>query len=376
MKNQLHFLKMHGCGNDYVFVDCCSDSPPSDPRAMAVKISDRHTSIGADGLVLMLPSDVADVRIRMFNSDGSEGAMCGNALRCVALWLFRSRAESQWLTGDRVESASIPSAIIQFDSATQPDIPANRNQMDGPEPLHPGIFPCRYRIQTQDRVVEATVINYCSERQSAVVCVNMGPPSSFTFATGFLTAAAVKHFSGETQGIEPSDGVPQLAASQATLPLIRHVELQDVQIAGKAVRLACVSMGNPHAVIFVSDLASVPLQLAGPAIENHQLFPDRTNVEFAEIINSHHVRVRVWERGSGETMACGSGACAVAVAGIVSGWLHPRQPILIDMSGGQLQVSWPDQKDVLLQGMASLSFTGVLPLHGNQNTDHRRRQEN
>ncbi len=362
MNEQLHFLKMHGCGNDYVFVDCLSQPVPPNPGELAVRISDRHTSVGADGLVLLLPSDVADVRIRMFNSDGSEGAMCGNAIRCVALWLLRSATAPQSQTADGVQSDGV-----------QPDMHAARTQ---PDSLRPELLPSGYRIQTQNRVVDATVISHSSTRQSAIVRVNMGPPSPVTLAspatvaspaTGCPVAAAIEHSSGDRKENHPPDRPPQRESMQTPTAFLQYVALPNVQLAGDAVTLACVSMGNPHAVIFVSDLTSVPFEFAGPAIENHPAFPDRTNVEFAEVINNHHVRVRVWERGSGETMACGSGACAVAVAGIASGLLHHQQPVLIDMSGGQLQVSWPDQKDVFLQGMASLSFEGLLCLHQDEN---------
>ena len=293
---ELQFVKMHGCGNDYVFIDCFSQAEPNDPHALAIRVSNRHTSIGADGLVLMLPAISADARMRMFNSDGSEGAMCGNALRCFAMWLHQTMASGQ----------------------------------------------TSFRIQMKDRVVEANIVSSDTANRIADVSGNMGPP--------------VPHDTGS--------GKPEIVAAESGASLVvRQIELPEVHVAEGPAVISSVSMGNPHAVLFVPDLEAIQFESNGRAIEHHSLFPDRTNVEFVQPLGSNHARVRVWERGSGETMACGSGACAVAVAGVSAGVFHDNKPVFVDMRGGQLQVTWRDRKDVLLQGPAVESFRGSLSLN-------------
>lgn len=233
----------------------------------------------------MLPDETsgADARMRMFNSDGSEGSMCGNALRCFAMWLFQTRRVGQ-----------------------------------------------NCRIAMRDRIVAATILESDEDRRTAVVSVNMGAPVRLTLPTGSVDT--------------------------------RMVELPDIRIMDAPVRLTCVSMGNPHAVVFVPDLEQIQFETNGPAIERHREFPDRTNVEFVQPIDGSHARVRVWERGSGETMACGSGACAVAVAGISAGVFRRDLPVVVEMQGGPLEVTWSVDGNVLLRGPAVESFRGELLL--------------
>ena len=291
MPDGLSFIKMHGCGNDYVFVDCFSQPPPADPSTLAKRISDRHTSIGSDGLILMLPpaSADADAQMRMFNSDGTEGAMCGNALRCFAMWLHQS----------------------------------------GNAKFRRGIFGETCRIAMQGRTIEAIIQMSDLVHRTAIVSIQMGPPV-----------------------LEPAGPTGKCVDASA-------VVLSDVLIQGKAARAIRVSFGNPHAVVFVKDLDRLEFTTAGPAIETHPQFPDRTNVEFAQIIDKGRARVRVWERGSGETMACGSGACAVVVAGIAERHFHIDQTVTIEMRGGDLRIMRTDD-GVLLQGPAVETFRGVL----------------
>lgn len=292
MPDGLSFIKMHGCGNDYVYVDCFSQSPPADPCTLARRISNRHTSVGSDGLILMLPpaSADADAQMRMFNSDGTEGAMCGNALRCFAMWLHQS-GHAKFRMGTSGETC---------------------------------------RIAMQGRIVEAIIHMSDAEHRTAIVSIRMGPP------------------------------VAQSAGADGQNSDTSTVVLNDVVIEGRAAQAIRVSMGNPHAVVFVKDLDQLDFTTAGPAIETHPQFPDRTNVEFVQPLDSGHARVRVWERGSGETMACGSGACAVVVAGIAEGHFRQGHPVTIEMRGGDLRITRTPDGDVLLQGPAVETFRGVL----------------
>lgn len=284
-QSTLSFIKMHGCGNDYIFIDCFCKAPPPNPAMLAIQLSDRHTAIGSDGLVLMLPPDSTDRqgRMRMFNSDGSEGSICGNALRCFAMWLF-----------------------------------------------HSGYAEHTCQIGMSDRTISAEIMESDISRRTAVIRVNMGPPT-----------------------IQSSGDEPAYACQLA---------LADVITKGISTHMTCVSMGNPHAVIFVDDLSRIDFESSGRRIEHHPTFPDRTNVEFAEVLSGNRARVRVWERGSGETMACGSGACAAAIAGISQKHFSRQQPVIVEMRGGNLQIEWASNGNVYLQGPAAEVFRGTLLL--------------
>jgi diaminopimelate epimerase len=281
------FIKMHGCGNDYVYLDCFENPVPENPGNIAALLSDRHRSIGADGLVLMLPGDVpgAAGRMRMFNADGSEGSLCGNALRCMAMWLYQT---------DRCET--------------------------------------EFQIAMADRMIDAAILSSDPHRRRATVTVTLGEPVRVsTLASGL--AAFVK-----TAALEDVT-IPQLTSSAL------HV-----------------SMGNPHTVLFVDSLSDVNFAVLGPLIEHHSEFPNRTNVEFVEVTGPASARVRVWERGSGETLACGSGACAVAVAGISCSKFGNAQQITVAMAGGDLQVLWDSANRLHLTGPAEESFRGVVEI--------------
>lgn len=289
---------MHGCGNDYVFIDCFSNPAPANPQLLAVATCDRHRSIGADGLVLMLPEERPDAvaRMRMFNVDGSEGSLCGNALRCMAMWL-------------------------------------HQNGRCGTE----------FVISMGDRKIPATIIQSDSKHRTAIVSVMIGPP------------------------------LVQNPMASGRSAFVREVSLEGVSLPPLRHPVVHVSMGNPHTIVFLDALSDIDITILGPKIEHHHHFPDRTNVEFVEVDDPRFrseqssgsretVRVRVWERGCGETLACGSGACAVAVAGICNGMLTDGIPVRISMPGGELRVLWNAENFVQLEGPAKEAYRGSVSL--------------
>lgn len=282
----LGFIKMHGCGNDYVFFDGFSQPVPDDISAFARFVSDRHRSVGSDGVVLMLPPvhPEAAGRMRMFNADGSEGSLCGNALRCFAMWLQQSgRAGTQFC------------------------------------------------VQMADRLIQTNVLHSDFENHRATVRLAVGTPKIVSEGKASVEAC----------------GLP--------------MQLEGVEVPGLRVTALHVSMGNPHTVFFVDDVEAVALRELGPLIEKHVAFPDRTNVEFVQVLGRQEVRVRVWERGSGETLACGSGACAVVVAGAAAGLLNQHQPTTVQMAGGDLQVFMDQDLQVFLEGPAEECCRGTVP---------------
>ena len=270
---------MHGAGNDYVFVDGFESDVPENPSAFVRQIVDRHCGIGADGLILMRPpqSTDADVQMQMWNADGSEGAMCGNGARCVALWMSLQ---------DRVAD--------------------------------------EFTIETKHRNVVATFATVDRNRRSGNVTIDMGVP-------------------------EFDDSV-----LQSEQPLKINVG----GVNENTFFYSAISMGNPHAVIFRSSLSDRIVRQVGAAIEQHDAFDDGTNVEWVQVLSEHELRLRVWERGSGETQACGSGACAAVVASILRGQCKRDCDIRVQMNGGILTVNWTLAGNVLLSGPAAVSFIG------------------
>jgi len=274
----MKFTKMHGAGNDYVYVDGFAETV-ADPAALARQVSDRHFGVGGDGLILILPSEQADVRMRIFNPDGSEAEMCGNGLRCVAKYAYdHGRVQRLAIT---VETGA-------------------------------GLLPVEMFSNAAGRVDR--------------VRVNMGRPR--------LRRAEI-----------PMTG-----------PAGEQVIDVELTVLDRTFRISCVSMGNPHCVIFVEDLAGFPVATYGPAIEHHALFPRRTNVEFVEVISPQEVRQRTWERGAGETLACGTGASAVTVAGFLTG--RTGSHLLNHLTGGDLEMSWDGHGEVFMTGPAAEVFTG------------------
>ncbi|HSV96838.1 MAG TPA: diaminopimelate epimerase [Spirochaetota bacterium] len=275
------FTKMQGIGNDYIFIDARSTAVRH-PEKLAATMSDRHFGVGSDGLILILKSDSADFRMRMFNADGSEAEMCGNGIRCFAKYVY-----DHGLTKNKRISVETLAGAKQLD------------------------------MQVKNKKVET-------------VRVDMGEP--------ILQRERI-----------PMAGNPGMVIGEA-------LSLED----GVRFEITAVSMGNPHAVIYVEDIKNFPVEKYGKMIENHDLFPNRTNVEFVQILNEGEVIQRTWERGSGETLACGTGASAVTVAGVLT--RRTARSILVHLNGGDLQTEWrEDDNHVFLTGPAVEVFRGTWP---------------
>jgi diaminopimelate epimerase len=290
----MKFTKMQGLGNDYVYVNCFEEKV-SNPEELAQIVSDRHFGIGSDGLILICPSDCADVRMRMFNADGSEAEMCGNGIRCVAKYAYEHR---------------LAEAGGPFSVPGQQSCPTSLKIETGNGVLVVGLI-----IDNEDRVQK--------------VCVNMGQP--------ILT---------------PKD-IP------VNLPGEKVIE-HPIEIPGQELLMTCVSMGNPHAVFFCDDVDEVDIQKLGPVIENHELFPQRMNVHFTLVDSRSELTMRTWERGSGITLACGTGACAVCVAGVLTG--RTDRACTIHLPGGVLDLNWCEKDNcVYMTGPAVEVFEGVWP---------------
>lgn len=277
----MHFIKMHGIGNDYIYVDEFLYKAPADIGDAARLASDRHTGIGGDGLILIQPSQIADCKMRMFNADGSEGRMCGNAIRCIARYMLERHPEI--CPGDTV------------------------------------------RIETLSGI-KIVMAQRDAEGKPSMLRADMGAP-----------------------GLSP-ESIPVLTATPQDL----LIEVPD--FSGRGV---CVSMGSPHIVFFIdSDPSELDIAHIGPAIESHSLFPERVNVEFVQMQPDGSLKMRVWERGSGETMACGTGACATAVAAMLKG-RTPQRTATVHLRGGDLIIEWnPDNNRVYMTGPAALVFEG------------------
>jgi diaminopimelate epimerase len=278
----MKFTKMQGAGNDYVYVNCFVEQL-DDPAAVAVKVSNRNFGIGSDGLILIMPSDQADVRMRMFNSDGSESEMCGNGIRCVAKYAY-----DHGIVTKKEISAETGAGILTLQLVTGADGKVEK------------------------------------------VRVNMGPPR--------LTKAEI----------------PMLG-NQAD-----RVVNEPLNILHSTFNITCASMGNPHCVIFVDDVESFQVEKYGPLIENHELFPRRTNVEFVQVLSRTEVRQRTWERGAGETLACGTGSSAVTAACVLNGLTEKK--ILNHLSGGDLEMEWGDDGNIYMTGPAVEVFNGEIEI--------------
>nr|WP_320115169.1 diaminopimelate epimerase [uncultured Desulfuromonas sp.] len=278
----MKFIKMHGAGNDYVYVDGFQQTVPH-PEELAVKISDRHFGVGSDGLILILPSDCADARMRMFNADGSEAQMCGNGIRCVAKYLCDQQPER--------------------------------------DP--------RLTIETLAGVLTVEVVADAHNSAVSQVTVNMGQPRL------------------QRQHI-PMTG-----------PLQEHALDIAISVEDHTFAASCVSMGNPHCVVYVDEVEQFDVAYWGALLENHPLFPERINVEFVEIVSATEVRQRTWERGAGETLACGTGASAVTVAGFLTG--RTQRTIRNHLRGGMLTLEYRADETVMMTGPAEQVFTGDYP---------------
>lgn len=275
----MKFTKMHGCGNDYVYVNLFEEKL-EDPASVSIKVSDRHFGIGSDGLITIGPSDKADFRMHIYNADGSEAEMCGNGIRCVAKYVYDHK-----LT-DKTEIT----------------------------------------VETGAGVL--TLILYPENGKVQQVRVDMGEP--------ILTPAEI----------------PVIADGD-------KVVNQPIEVGGKTWNMTCVSMGNPHAVVFVDDTANFELEKYGPLFENHERFPKRTNTEFVQIISRTEANMRVWERGSAETWACGTGTCACVMASILNEKTEDK--VLVHLRGGDLTIEYDRATNhVFMTGPATEVFTGEI----------------
>ena len=276
----MHFTKMQGIGNDYVYVNCFEETV-RDPEALAVRISRPHFGVGSDGLVLIEPSDVADFGMRIFNSDGSESEMCGNATRCIGKYVYE-----RGLT-DKTELTLMTRAGLK-------------------------------QLQLRAR-------------------------------------------GGKVHSVRVDMGSPELDPRRVPVDLPGEIVLgHRLDVGGMMYAIHCVSMGNPQCVSFVRDPDDVDLPMVGPLIENHRIFPNRTNVEFVTVRDRQHLRMRVWERGAGETLACGTGACAALVASVLTG--KADREAEVRLNGGVLQIAWsPEDNHVYKEGPAEFVFDGEWP---------------
>lgn len=278
----LTFSKMHGIGNDYIYVNCFQETV-TDPEKLSIFMSNVRFGVGSDGLVLILPSEVADFRMRIFNADGSEAMMCGNATRCVGKYVYEHGMT------DKTEVS----------------------------------------LETNSGVKYLTLyVNEATNKVDAVK-VDMGK--------AILKPAEIP---------VADDGDRFIA--------------KPVVVDGVSYDMTCVSMGNPHAVVFLPEIDSLDLEKMGPSFEHHPLFPNRVNTEFIRVIDDHTLQMRVWERGSGETFACGTGACAAAVASVLNGYCKREQEILIHLRGGDLRIIYHNDESVTMIGPATFIFEGKM----------------
>ncbi len=276
----MKFTKMQGIGNDYVYVNCFEETV-ADPERVSEIISDRHFGIGADGLVLIMPSDKADFRMRMFNADGSEGNMCGNATRCIGKFVYDNHLTDK----------------------------------------------TNITLETRSGIKKLTL--YPENGKVKTVLVDMGK--------------AV---------LKPAD-IPMNVSGDTFIN-------KPITVDGKEVFITAVSMGNPHAVTYVDDVDSLELEKIGPSFENHPLFPERVNTEFIKILDENTMQMRVWERGSGETWACGTGACAATAASVLNGYFPHDKEITVKLRGGDLFITYKSDGTVLMRGPAETVFTGEI----------------
>jgi len=277
----MKFTKMHGCGNDYVYVNLFEEKL-DDPAEVSIKVSDRHFGIGSDGLITIGPSDKADFRMRIYNADGSEAEMCGNGIRCVAKYVY-----DHHLTDKTEITVETGAGVLTL------------------------------QLFTENGKVQQ-------------VRVDMGEP--------ILT---------------PAD-IPVVADGDKVID-------EPIEVGGKTWHMTCVSMGNPHAVVFVDDTANFPLETYGPLFENHERFPKRTNTEFVQIISPTEANMRVWERGSAETWACGTGTCACVMACILNGKTEDK--VLVHLRGGDLTIEYDRSSNhVFMTGPATEVFSGEIEI--------------
>lgn len=276
----MKFTKMHGIGNDYIYVNCFEEKIDN-PEKVSIYVSDRRKGIGSDGLVMIMPSDKADFRMRIFNADGSEAMMCGNATRCIGKYVY-----DKGLTNK----------------------------------------------------TEITL-----ETNSGIKYLTLFPEN------------------GKVEFVEVDMGKAILAPKDIPVNSDKESFISEpVEVDGKEYKITCVSMGNPHAIVYMDNIKDLELEKIGSSFENHKLFPDRINTEFIEVIDSQTLNMRVWERGSGETFACGTGACASVVASVLNGYCNHDEEVTVHLRGGDLKITWNSDGTVIMKGPAALICDGDI----------------
>lgn len=279
----MRFTKMHGCGNDYIYVDGAKEIlSPEEKPGIVRRLSDRHFGIGGDGVIFINPAREADFEMEMYNMDGSRAEMCGNGIRCVAKFVY-----DKGLT-DKTSISVISYGKIKY-----------------------------LELSTEDGKV-------------STVRVNMGSP------------------------ILRAEDIPVISDKEEVIG-------DKIEVAGRVYEMTCVSMGNPHAVVFVDEVADLPLEKTGPLFENHVRFPKRINTEFVKVLDEKTVEMRVWERGTGETLACGTGACATVAACVLNGLT--KEQVTVKLLGGNLQIQWDRESDLIyMTGPATTVFEGEIEI--------------
>lgn len=273
----MRFTKMHGLGNDYIYINCFEEKVEN-PSELSIKMSDRHFGVGSDGLVLIMSSNVADFKMRIFNSDGSEAEMCGNAIRCVGKYVFENKMT--YKTNIAIETLA--------------------------------------GIKILDMKTENGKIDF--------VKVDMGEP------------------------IIEAKNIPVITKKEKFIN-------EEVIVDSNSYRVTCISMGNPHAVVYLNDLDNIKIEDIGPEFEHNRIFPNRINTEFVKVIDKDNLKMRVWERGAGETLACGTGSCAVLVASVLNNLCNKKATI--KLLGGDLIIEWAEDNHVYMIGPAEKVFDGV-----------------
>ncbi|MBE6052089.1 MAG: diaminopimelate epimerase [Clostridium sp.] len=276
----MEFTKMHGIGNDYIYFNCM-EKEIENPEALSIKLSDRHFGVGGDGIVMILPSKVADFRMRMFNADGSEGKMCGNASRCIGKYVYE-----KGLTDKNVVTLETLGGI---------------------------------------KKLNMTVV----DKKVTEVEVNMGEAI-----------------------LNPKD-IPVNINKE-------KIVNEKITVDNKEFNVTCVSMGNPHCIVYMDNIDDLEIEKIGPKFENHELFPERINTEFLEVIDRNTIKMRVWERGSGETYACGTGACAATVASVLNNYCNIDEEVTVKLLGGDLKIKYLSNGLVYMTGPAEFVFEGRI----------------
>ena len=277
----MKFTKMHGIGNDYIYFNCL-EKEIENPEELSIKLSDRHFGVGGDGIVLILPSDKADFRMRMFNADGSEGKMCGNATRCIGKYVY--------------EKGITDKKEITLETLS-------------------GIKTLKLSVNEENKV----------------------------------------------ESVEVNMGEAILNASEIPVKFDKEKVINEkVKIADSEYNITCVSMGNPHCVVYMDEIDDLDLEKLGPKFENDSIFPERVNTEFIKVIDENTLKMRVWERGSGETWACGTGACAAVVSSVLNGYCKYDTPIKIKLLGGELSIKFMKNGLVYMSGPAEFVFEGSI----------------